>query len=153
MPELLGMIVAAAEPAGLKIWSEDQNAGRRILGWKLGIRSHDAALFFFDLFRQLAKFFGLLVAGFDLQMSELPGVLGGQVGKQGLQFRCYFMCVVGLFQHQMFKFPDCLVVIHRIPFQLTSMVRRDGRRASLGRTAEGGCPYMVTSIDRLRGNK
>jgi hypothetical protein len=28
--------------------------------------------------------------------------------------------VIGLFQHQMFKFPDCLVVIHRPRFGVDS---------------------------------
>jgi hypothetical protein len=56
------------------------------------------------------------MARLDLQLSELSRVLSRQDRHQGLQFRRYFAGVIGLFQHQMFKFPDCLVVIHRPRF-------------------------------------
>jgi hypothetical protein len=74
------------------------------------------ALFLFDLLCQFAKLFRLPVARLDLQLRELTGILGRQDRRQGLEFRRYFTRVIGLFQHQMFKFPDCLVVIHRPRF-------------------------------------
>jgi len=79
-----------------------------------------AALLFFDFLRQLAKLFGLFVARLYLQLCELSRVLSCQDRHQGLEFRRYLACVIGLFQHQMFKFPDCLVVIHRPRFGLDS---------------------------------
>jgi hypothetical protein len=77
-------------------------------------------LFLFDFPRQFAKLFGLLVARLYLQLCELSRVLSRQDRRQGLQFRRYFACVIGLFQHQMFKLPDCLVVIHRPRFGVDS---------------------------------
>src|ERR1700722_9248040 len=78
------------------------------------------ALFLFDFLRQFAKLFGLLVARLYLQLCELPGVLSRQDRHQSLQFCRYFACVIGLFQHQMFKITDCPVVIHRPRFGVHS---------------------------------
>ena len=51
-----------------------------------------------------------------LQLCELSRVLGCQDWNQGFQFCRYFAGVIGFVQHQMFKFTDCLVVIHRPRF-------------------------------------
>ena len=75
-----------------------------------------AALLLFDFLRQRAKLFGLFVARLYVQLCELSRVVSCQDRHQGLEFRRYLACVIGLFQHQMFKFPDCLVVIHRPRF-------------------------------------
>ena len=95
-----------------------REAGHTIIiaSWRTISTWPHPALFFFDFLRQLAKLFGLPVARFYLQLCELSRVLRGQDRRQGFQFLRYFAGVIGFFQHQMFKFPDCLVVIHRPRF-------------------------------------
>jgi len=65
-----------------------------------------AALALFRLLRKLAKLLGLFVTGLYLQLCELSRFLSGQERNQSFKFSCSLLRVVGLFDHQMFKFPD-----------------------------------------------
>jgi len=69
-------------------------------------------LFLFDSLRQFTKVLGLLVTGLCLELRKLPRFLIGKVRNQSLKFGCRLIGLVSLFEHQMFKFPDCLIVIH-----------------------------------------
>ena len=69
-------------------------------------------LVFFDFVRQFAEVLGLFVTGFYLELRELSRPLTGHEWNQSFKFDCRLMRVVGLFEHQMFKFPNCLIVIH-----------------------------------------
>lgn len=69
-------------------------------------------LSFFDFLRQFAKVLRLFVTGLGLDLCELPGFLVGEVRNQSFEFGRRRVSLVGFFQHQMFKFPDCLIVIH-----------------------------------------
>jgi hypothetical protein len=65
-----------------------------------------AGLALLDWLRQLANLLGLFVSGLHLKLCELSRFLTGHKQDQALKFSCGVVCVVGLFQHQVFKFPD-----------------------------------------------
>jgi len=67
---------------------------------------------FFGFLRKLAKVFGLFVAGFYLDLCELTRFLTGKKRNQSFKFGCCLLGAVSLSEHQVFKFPDCLIVIH-----------------------------------------
>src|ERR1700720_974146 len=57
-------------------------------------------------------------------MCELSRFFTGQERNQSFKFRCRLVRVVAFFDHQMFKFPDCLIVIHRTS---SRKIHRTGR--------------------------
>jgi hypothetical protein len=52
------------------------------------------------------------VAGLYLELCELSGFLTGQERNQSFKLGCRLVGAISLSEHQMFKFPDCLIVIH-----------------------------------------
>lgn len=80
-------------------------------------------LAFFDFLRQLAKVLRLFVAGLYLELCELSRFLTGQEQNQSFKFGCHLVRMVSLSEHQMFKFPNYLVVIHN--FSLHESVARN----------------------------
>jgi hypothetical protein len=52
------------------------------------------------------------VTGLYLELCELSRFLTGQERNQSFKFSCRLVGVVSLSEHQMFKLPDCLIVIH-----------------------------------------
>lgn len=78
------------------------------------INSQRAArtLVFFDFLRQLAKVLSLFVTGLYLELCQLSRFLTGEERNQSFKLDCCLVGVVSFFEHQMFKFPDCLIMIH-----------------------------------------
>ena len=69
-------------------------------------------LLLLDLFGELAKILRLFVACLYLELCELARSLIDEDRDQSFKLSCRFASLVSLFKHQVFKFPDCLVVIH-----------------------------------------
>src|SRR5579863_7292869 len=65
-----------------------------------------------DFLRQLQKILGLFVTGLYLEPSELLSFFLGQERNQTFKLDRRLAGLVSPFEHQMFKFPDCLIVIH-----------------------------------------
>ena len=78
-------------------------------------------------------------------MCELSRFLTGQERNQSFKFGCRLMGVVSLSEHQMFKFPDCFVVIH------ISLFHESVARNEKCGFAESDGPHRALSLLRLRG--
>ena len=75
------------------------------------------------------------MTGLYLELCELSRFLSGQERNQSFEFGCRLVRMVSLSDHQMFKFPDCLVVI----------------QISLLMNAWRGMVSIASSLLRLRG--
>ena len=69
-------------------------------------------LAFFDFLRSRTKVLGLFVTGLYLELCELSRFLIGEERNQSFKFGCRLVRLISPSEHQMFKFPDCLIVIH-----------------------------------------
>ena len=67
---------------------------------------------FFNFLREFAKVSGLYVTGLCLELRELSRFLSWQERNQSFKLDCRLGGVISLFDHQVFEFPNCLMVIH-----------------------------------------
>jgi hypothetical protein len=99
------------------------------------------------------------VARLYLELCELSGFVGGQEREKSFKFIRRFLRVARLCNQQMFKLPDCFIVVH-IRFHPSNQIGRDGEirlqglppiqlADGIGYTLVSGDTWTVQCTDRI----